>query len=186
MPSTAIPDPLTERTANALADFTDNIRSMATGSYLREEDREFWEAPYPVAIVDEADSIVRNLLAAAAGVAARQPEEIARLAADSSVDATLLASSNSDSADDKTEVKTPADISAVDSQQAQATVLAAAIAGVITPKVEELQQLSDGVEGALLDEEEINDLKSVLTAAAEDLGANPAVLVGHLEQLLEN
>ena len=185
MSSTALPKPLSERTADALVDFTDNIHSMATGSYLRDEDRDFWEAPYPVAVVDSADSIVRNLLAAAAGVASRQPEEITRLAADSTVDATLLTSNTNDSADAQREANSQMPAEAVDSDQAHATVLAAAIAGVITPKLEELQQLSDGVEGALLDEEEINDLKSVLTAAAQDLGANPAVLVGHLEQILE-
>ena len=34
-------------TDNARREFIDNLSAMATGSYLREEDREFWDAPFP-------------------------------------------------------------------------------------------------------------------------------------------
>lgn len=186
MTASSTPAPLTERTTDALAEFTENIRSMATGSYLREEDREFWEAPYPESVADQADTIVRDVLAAAVGVAGRSPEEVARLAADSGVDATLLAPADGDGTSEGADSGSSAgDDGATDGEQARAAVLAATIAGVITPKLEQLKELSDGVEGALLDEEEINDLKSVLASAAEDLSANSAVLTGHVEKVLE-
>lgn len=185
MTASSAPAPLTERTSTALAEFTDNIRSMATGSYLREEDREFWEAPYPESVADQADSIVRDALAAAVGVAGRSSEEIARLAADSQIDASLLANADSEAGDNAPDATNASEIGETDSEPARAAVLAAAIAGVITPKLEQLKELSDGVEGALLDEEEINDLKTVFASAAEDLAATPTVLTGHVEQYLE-
>lgn len=43
-------------------EFTGNLLAMATGSYLREEEREFWEAPYPESVVDEAAEILRKLV----------------------------------------------------------------------------------------------------------------------------
>ncbi|WP_282938628.1 hypothetical protein [Corynebacterium auriscanis] len=179
------PAPLTERTTTALAEFTDNIRAMATGSYLRPEDREFWEAPYPESVADQADSIVRDALAAAVGVAARQPADLARLAADSQVDAALLNAEDSELGGSSSADGTTASSTEVDKGQAHATVLAAAIAGVITPKLVQLKELSDKVEGALLDEEEVRDLKEVFASAANDLSASASILSGHVDNVLE-
>lgn len=47
----------------ARQEFIGNLRSMATGSYLREEDREFWEAPFPESVVDESAEILHRLVA---------------------------------------------------------------------------------------------------------------------------
>lgn len=49
-------------TDTARHEFVDNLNAMATGSYLREEDREFWEAPFPVSAVDEAAEILQRLV----------------------------------------------------------------------------------------------------------------------------
>lgn len=38
----------------AATEFIDNLRMMATGSYVRAEEREHWDPPYPESAVDEA------------------------------------------------------------------------------------------------------------------------------------
>ena len=40
----------------AATEFIDNLRMMATGSYLRVEDRQHWDPPYPESAVDEAQA----------------------------------------------------------------------------------------------------------------------------------
>lgn len=49
-------------TDDARREFIDNLTAMATGSYLREEDREFWEAPFPESAVAEASEILHRLV----------------------------------------------------------------------------------------------------------------------------
>ena len=72
---------LSTATADARNEFLDNLRQMATGSYLRDEDREFWEAPYPESAVDEAQQIVDGMLQAAQTVAAGDEAELKELSA---------------------------------------------------------------------------------------------------------
>ncbi len=52
-------------TDNARREFIDNLSAMATGSYLREEDREFWDAPFPESAVAEAAEILHRLISGA-------------------------------------------------------------------------------------------------------------------------
>ncbi|AGE36608.1 hypothetical protein [Corynebacterium urealyticum] len=40
----------------AATEFIENLRMMATGSYLRAEEREHWDPPYPESAVDEAQA----------------------------------------------------------------------------------------------------------------------------------
>ena len=48
--------------ASARDTFLDNLHAMATGSYLHEEDKEFWEAPYPESVVNEARVILDSFI----------------------------------------------------------------------------------------------------------------------------
>ena len=72
---------LSTATTSAREEFLDNLRQMATGSYLRDEDREFWEAPYPESAVDDAQAIVDGMLQAAQSVAASSEAELKKIAA---------------------------------------------------------------------------------------------------------
>ena len=60
------------RSADLTAAFLDTLTAMATGSYLRPEEREFWEAPYPPAVTAEAAEILRRL----SGEVRQDPTEI--------------------------------------------------------------------------------------------------------------
>ncbi|MBB3115239.1 hypothetical protein [Corynebacterium bovis] len=65
-PSAPAPDPRTaaEVTDAACDTFRDNLEAMATGSYLRPDDLELWEPPYPPSVVADADAAVRDLVSA--------------------------------------------------------------------------------------------------------------------------
>ena len=43
-------------------EFISNLESFATGSYLKEEEKEFWEAPFDAGVLPELRSIVEKLL----------------------------------------------------------------------------------------------------------------------------
>ncbi|WP_297005908.1 hypothetical protein [uncultured Corynebacterium sp.] len=44
-----------------ITDFLDTLRSLSTGSYLREGEREFWDPPYPPEVAADAAEILRRL-----------------------------------------------------------------------------------------------------------------------------
>ncbi|MDU3175882.1 MAG: hypothetical protein E6689_10735 [Corynebacterium striatum] len=43
-------------------EFISNLESFATGSYLKAEEKEFWEAPFDAGVLPELRSIVEKLL----------------------------------------------------------------------------------------------------------------------------
>lgn len=47
--------------ADLIAELLDTLKSLSTGSYLREEEREFWEPPYPPEVASDAAEILRRL-----------------------------------------------------------------------------------------------------------------------------
>lgn len=51
----------------AAVEFTGNLRMMATGSYLREQERELWDPPYPESAVDEAQDALIAMAEATLG-----------------------------------------------------------------------------------------------------------------------
>ncbi|MEL4164232.1 hypothetical protein MTQ16_04990, partial [Corynebacterium bovis] len=64
-PSTPDPRTAAEATDAACDTFRDNLEAMATGSYLRPDDLELWEPPYPPSVVTDADAAVRDLVTTA-------------------------------------------------------------------------------------------------------------------------
>ena len=42
-----------------ITDFLDTLRSLSTGSYLREGEREFWDPPYPPEVAAEVAAVLR-------------------------------------------------------------------------------------------------------------------------------
>lgn len=114
--------------------FLDNLHAMATGSYLREEDKEFWEAPYPVSVVNEA-----------------------RVTLD-----TLIDASKSAGRDD-----------------------AESFHAALTRAVRELTELSDKHDGAVLEDEEIEDFTTLVRALCSEVGADKGETMAHLESLLD-
>ena len=108
--------------------FIENLHSMATGSYLREEDKEFWEAPYPESVVDEARVIIDSLISSAAKVPA------ANAANTPSVNA------SADEAEGEDDAPSPQTV---------------AVISAITKEVNALLSLSAAHEDAVLEDEEI-------------------------------
>ncbi|MDN6438015.1 MAG: hypothetical protein L0K27_00935 [Corynebacterium nuruki] len=47
----------------AAAEMVENITAMATGSYLRDEDRALWDPPYPPEVADEVAAVLRRMVA---------------------------------------------------------------------------------------------------------------------------
>ena len=152
---------LSTATADARDEFLDNLRQMATGSYLRDEDREFWEAPYPESAVDEAQQIVDGMLQAAQTVAAGDEAELKKIAA------TLNLQNSDESAD----------------EQPNATTLA--VTAVVIQHVTKLKELSARHEDALLEDEEIKDLLTLVEKLAVDLDADDMFVTNQAEAVCE-
>lgn len=159
-----------ENNAQELAqEFIANLRAMATGSYLREEDKEFWETPYPESAVDRAEQLIDNLLRSAAeslttpSTSAAQEDE----------GAVKLRVPGTDDAGEGTE---PA---------AEPTAQTLALVGAIEPWVLQLKELSDKFFGAVLDVEEIDELSAIARAVALDAEAQPELVEGHVRALIE-
>lgn len=152
---------LSTATTKAREEFLDNLRQMATGSYLRDEDREFWEAPYPESAVDEAQHIIDGMLQAAQSVASSDEAELKKIAA------TLQLQNTDESAD----------------EQPTATTLA--IAAVINQHISKLKELSAKHEDALLEDEEIKDLLALVEKLAVDLDADDMFVTSQAEAVCE-
>ena len=153
---------LSTATTDAREEFIDNLRQMATGSYLRDKDREFWEAPYPESAVDEAEGIIDGMLQAAQSVAASDEAELNKIAA------TLQLQNTEDSAE----------------EQPNATTLA--ITTVITQHISKLKELSARHEDALLEDEEIKDLLALVEKLAVDLDADEIFVANQAEAVCES
>lgn len=50
-------DPVSE----LVSEFLGTLDALSSGSYLREDEREFWEPPYPPEVTEEAAEILRRL-----------------------------------------------------------------------------------------------------------------------------
>lgn len=61
----------------AATEFIENLRMMATGSYLRVEEREHWDPPYPESAVDEARAKLVTIGESILGGAAPQETSLA-------------------------------------------------------------------------------------------------------------
>ncbi|MDN5684416.1 hypothetical protein [Corynebacterium glyciniphilum] len=112
-------------------EFIENLSSMATGSYLRDEDREFWEAPFPTSAVDEAAEILHRL--------------VSGVRADPSGEVVLQV------------------ISAHDA----------------------LRALSDRHAGAVYEDEEVGDFRSLVTVLCEEVGADARQVLDDLDRIIE-
>lgn len=152
---------LSTATTSAREEFLDNLRQMATGSYLRDEDREFWEAPYPESAVDDAQAIVDGMLQAAQSVASSNEAELRKVAA------SLHLQNTEESAD----------------EQPTATTLA--ITAVINQHIEKLKELSARHDDALLEDEEIKDLLALVEKLAVDLDADDMFVATQAEAVCE-
>lgn len=161
-------------TVQAAEEFLANLRSMATGDYLAESDREFWEPPYPEEAVTEAQVLLTELLNAAAATANLGDEEITVLAGDA--DPALFSDTDSDSgSEDHSESILP-----VVSPRTRA------IAASLTPVLDRFAELSDKHFGALLDVEEVDDLVGVVTHLAIDVAAEPQQLSTYVRHYLQS
>lgn len=118
-------------TDDARRDFVENLSAMATGSYLRDEDREFWEPPYPESVVSEAAEILQRLVA---GVRADPTGEVVL------------------------------------------QVMAAHDA---------LRALSDRHDGAVYEEEEFADFRTLITLLCEEVGADATLVLDDLDRVTE-
>ena len=56
------------RFSDQLETFIEDLTTFATGSYLKDDEQEFWEAPYPVGAVTELGILLRNWASAAQGL----------------------------------------------------------------------------------------------------------------------
>lgn len=154
---------MSSATAKELAqEFISNLRAMATGSYLREEDKEFWDAPYPESAVDRVDKIVQSMLRAADAPAPRSPSEI---------------DVKSPELDETGENETP---------QLEPTEESLAVVGALEPLVLQIKALSDEHLGEILDVEEIDELANLTAAIADEAGAQSSVVSGHVRALCED
>ncbi|RAV32088.1 hypothetical protein [Corynebacterium heidelbergense] len=144
-------------TQAARSAFIGNLTAMATGSYLRPADREFWEPPYPQSVVREATAIVDHLIAAIASVGQHSPEQLRELVE--------LPAEQSDGSPDP---------------------LTIAICAIVDPDLARLKALSAEHEDAVLDCEEQSDLMDVLASAAKEAGADPAAVLAHATQVLDD
>lgn len=158
-------------TSEARDAFLDNLESMATGSYLREEDREFWEPPYPVSVVDAARETVDSLVNAIRSIGQYPPEQVRMM-----VDAVGI--SNPDGT-------TAALDGAGESEPEHDQVLATAASAAIAPALEQLRALSAAHGDAVLDDEERADLITVIRAAARDIGADADALASYATLILD-
>ena len=154
---------MSDHNAHELAqEFIANLRAMATGSYLREEDKEFWEAPYPESAVDRAEQLLQGMLRAAAAPDAHSADGVALRVPD---------------VDDAGEDAEPA---------AEPTPQTLAVIGAIEPSVIQLKELSDEFFGELLDVEEIDELSAIAAALAVEADAQPPLVAGHVRALVED
>lgn len=124
-------DSFTDATDAARHEFTDNLSSMATGSYLREEDLEFWEAPFPESAVDEAAEILQKLVS---GVRADPSGEV--------------------------------------------------VLQVISAHAA-LRALSDRHGGAVYEDEEVSDFRTLVTVLCEEVGADANLVLEDLDRIIE-
>lgn len=141
--------------------FLDNLHSMATGSYLREEDKEFWEAPYPESVVSEARLILDDLISDANNASAVAPHDFQQ-AAETGGEA------GDEDAGTITSVETLAMIS------------------VVNRHVNPLLALSEKHDGAMLEDEEVSDLNELIRALSRKVGADEEAVVAHVDQLVDS
>ncbi|HIW96582.1 MAG TPA: hypothetical protein H9867_08920 [Candidatus Corynebacterium gallistercoris] len=154
-----------------VAEFIETLRGMATGSYLAEEEKEFWEAPYPDQAVDEAQQLVTGMLHAAYAVRDKDEEARASIA-------------------EGVQLRQP--VAANEAEEAEGDTAGGednttlAIAAVITPDLNRLQELSKRYEDALIEDEEIADLAEIIGIVANDMGADAAALAAHVRGVVES
>lgn len=155
---------MSTRVGEARAAFVDNLHAMATGSYLRKEDREFWEAPYPEAVVGEARVIVDSLVDAISRIPQLSESEQKALAA--STDVLQETSENNPPSE-------PDQITRV-------------VVAAVSPIIGDLLLLSDKYEGAILEDEELEDLDTLLRALCAECGANYSVVSEHVHIMIDS
>lgn len=143
--------------------FLDNLHSMATGSYLREEDKEFWEAPYPESVVNEARVILDSLIDATTDVSTVNPEDL-RAAAQS---AGVTEASDEEEAESAPSVETLATMAAV------------------KRPINDLLTLSSKHEDAVLEDEELADFNELIRAVSAKSGADGDAVVAYVEELVD-
>lgn len=155
---------MSNQITEARDNFIDNLQSMATGSYLRDEDKEFWEAPYPEYVVGEAREILDSLIDATTHVSRVDAEGMKQAAAQ----AGMTVGEGAGEGEDAKSVETIATIAAV--QEPMTKLLA----------------LSNQHGGALLEDEEIEDLNAVLRAVSTQTGADADAVIAHVQGLIDN
>ena len=64
--------------------------------------------------------------------------------------------------------------------------LTRAVVASITPAVEDLVRLSAKYDGAVVEDEELEDLNALLKAVCEDMGADFSVVSGHVQIMVES
>lgn len=154
---------MSNKVSDARDAFLDNLHSMATGSYLREEDKEFWEAPYPESVVNEARVIIDSLIDATRNVSKVSADDLQAAAQSAGV-----ATSSEDG----------------EESQGPSLETMAAIAAVTEP-VKELIALSRKHDDAVLEDEEVEDLKVLLQALAQETGADEHAVTEHAVELID-
>lgn len=172
-------------TVQVAEEFLSNLRSMATGDYLNESDREFWEPPYPESAVDDARTLITDLLNAAAATASLGDAEIDALADD--VRPELFADPDGSRAENSApEMANSGESEAAESGDITVSPRTRALAASITPVLDRFVGLSDKHFGALLDVEEIDDLVVVIHTLATDVSADPDLLGIYVRNFLTN
>ena len=122
-------------TEEARTTFIDNLQSMASGSYLRDEDKEFWEPPYPEDVVKECATIVDAMIDRIGQVAARSAEEQVGIAQAAGI--TVHDGDSTEGGEEDDDVP---------------DTLSAAIAAAIVVDIRRLAELSHEHEDALLED----------------------------------
>ncbi|KAB1503642.1 hypothetical protein F7230_00460 [Corynebacterium sp. 320] len=169
--STHTPD---QRSAEGLAtEFISNLRALSTGSYLRPEEKTFWESPYPETVVDQAQTILSHMIDAARDGQGTAAEN-------------AVSSSHAIAASDALTVRVPHSALEQDEVRPEPTPASKKMIGQIQPHVEQLKQLSDQHLGAVLDVEEIDELVQIVEVLAEDGGAQASVVGGHVRAVCED
>lgn len=173
---------LSTATDAAAREFLDNLTAMATGSYLRDEDKEFWEPPYPAAVVDEAQKIVHSLVSAGRAIGQKDPAALTRIVTSAEI---MLDDTPVHRGQSSTVVRGETDQGPDETAGAsQPDAISLALAAVITPDLRKLADLSEDHDNAILEDEEIQDLLELIGALASELHASPAVLRAHTEAVL--
>lgn len=142
--------------------FLENLHAMATGSYLRDEDKEFWDAPYPESVVEQVRAIIDSLILATSNISKVNPADLKAAAASSGI------STEGDEDSPAPSLETMATIAAV------------------TPAVEELLKLSSQHDGAVMEDEEVEDFQALVRALAAQAGADSNAVAEHVGEMIES